>query len=326
MKPFPVIICLDVEPDERELDGNATDNWKGFEETAKFFVNLRPRLERATGTPVKFSWFLRMDPQVERTYGSPWWVAQSYGDVIKELEMAGDEIGLHTHAWRWDEALQKWIADHGDQKWVTHCVQTSFEAYTKAFGRPCLSFRFGDHWMNNETMGLLESLGVRFDLTIEPGMKAKPGLFDEELHTGSLPDYTSTPRQPYRPSCRDYRKESRKRARDLWAIPISTGREEVSRAGRFAGLKRTAAALGVPRRGEPSTLNLSVNASHFSNMMDRLLNVHRVQYLALVVRTDVCADQTSKANLEDNVAFMISHTQLDRFAFVTPAEAIKLLT
>lgn len=325
MKPFPVIICLDVEPDEREIDSEAKD-WEGFEGTCRFFLNLRPRLEVVTRAPVKFSWFFRMDPQIERTYGLPWWVVWRYRDMIKELEVAGDEIGLHTHAWRWDEARQRWITDYGDQKWVTHCVRTSFEAYMKAFGRPCLSFRFGDHWMNNETMGLLESLGVRFDLTIEPGMKAKPGLFHEELQTGSLPDYTHTPGQPYRPSRQDYRKQTPGYARDLWAIPVSTGREEVSRAGRLAGLKRTAAAFGVPRRGEPSTLNLGLNASQFSNVMDRLLNVHRVQYLAPSVRTDVCANQTSKANLEENVAFMLSHPQVDRFAFVTPAEAIELLT
>ena len=326
MKTLPVIVCLDVEPDEREIDSKAKTDWKGFEGTSRFFVNLRPRLMEVTGAPVKFSWFCRMDPQIERTYGLPWWVVWRYRDIIKELEAAGDEIGLHTHAWRWDDARQRWITDYGDQKWVTHCVRTSFEAYLKAFGRPCLSFRFGDHWMNNETVGLLESLGVRFDLTIEPGMRAKPGLVLGELQTGSLPDYTGTPRQPYRPSQQDYRKPSRNGARDLWAIPVSTGREEVSRAGRLASLKRAAAAFGVPRRGSPSTLNLSLRASQFSNMMDRLLNVHRVQYLAPSVRTDVCADQTSKANLEQNIAFMLSHPQVDRFAFVTPAEAIELLT
>jgi hypothetical protein len=325
MKPIPVIVCLDVEPDEREIDRNAKENWRGFEETSRFFIDLRPQLERATGAPVKFSWFFRMDPQIERIYRKPGWVVSRYGDVIKELEMAGDEIGLHTHAWRWDEARQRWISDYGDQTWVNHCVQTSFEAYTKALGRPCLAFRFGDHWMNNETMSLLESLGVRFDLTIEPGRKKKPGLFQEELQTGSLPDYRNTPRQPYRPSRQDYRKPTRNGARDLWAIPVSTGREEVSRASRLAVLKRAAAALGIPRRGEPSTLNLSLRASQFSNIMNRLLDVQRVQYLAPSVRTDVCADQTSKANLEENVAFILSHPQVDRLAFVTPAEAIELL-
>ena len=326
MKPFPVIICLDVEPDEREVDNNANTDWKGFEGTSRFFVNLRPRLEGVTSAPVKFSWFFRMDPQIERAYGLPWWVVSRYRDVIKELELAGDEIGLHTHAWRWDEARQRWTSDYGDQKWVSHCVHTSFEAYRKAFGRSCVTFRFGDHWMNNETMGLLESLGVRFDLTIEPGKKARPGLFREEVQTGSLPDYTSTPRQPYRPSRQDYRKPSRKRARDLWAIPVSTGREEVSKVGRLSGLKRAAAVLGVPRRGEPSTLDLSLKPSQFSNMMDRLLNVHRVQYLAPSVRTDVCACSASRANLEQNVSFMLSHPQISRFAFVTPAGAIELLT
>lgn len=326
MKPIPVIVCLDVEPDEREIDTTSKPDWKGFEETARFFVNLRPRLEAATGTSVKFSWFFRMDPQVECAYGQPSWVVSRYGDLIKQLELAGDEIGLHTHAWRWDEARQRWISDYGDQKWVAHCVQTSFEAYMEALGRPCLAFRFGDHWMNNETMGLLEALGVKFDLTIEPGRKKKPGLFRDELQTGSLPDYRNTPRHPYRPSRRDYRKQTRNGARGLWTIPISTGRAPVSRESRLAVLRRAAAALGVPRRGDPSTLSLSLGASEFRHVMDKLLNVDRAQYLALAVRTDVCANQRSEANLEQNVAFMLSHPQVDRFAFATPAEAVELLT
>ncbi len=157
---LPVILCIDVEPDERQVDLQSPHHWPGFEAAVAFFNNVRPRLEQTTNSPAKFNWFLRMDPQVDRVYGGASWVVEHYGALIEQLERAGDEIGLHTHAWRWDEAMVQWIADHGNQEWVEHCVRISFRAYEDSFGRPCRSFRFGDHWMNNETMHLLESLGV----------------------------------------------------------------------------------------------------------------------------------------------------------------------
>lgn len=324
MRKIPVIICIDVEPKEREIDKAIAKDWEGVEETFKFFSNLRPRLEVATRAPVNFSWFFRMDPQIEHTYGLSWWVINRYGEAIKQLEVAGDEIGLHTHAWRWDAGRHKWVVDHGDQKWINHCLHTSFEAYQSAFGRSCLSFRFGDHWMNNETMGLLESLGVKFDLTVEPGRKAMPALSLEELHTGSLPDYMTTPRWPYRPSRKDFRKHSHTRARGLWVIPLSTGRE----VGRFPGLKRAARALGIDlqRRYEAHQLNLSGNGQLFRGRMNSLLSVWSKSYLAPVVRTDACSDSTSRANMEQNLNFILSHPLVNRFKFVRPAEAIKLLT
>ena len=67
---IPVVICLDVEPDERVFDPLSRPDWQGFERTWEYFSNFRPHLEHATGSPAHFSWFFRMDPQVEYVYGS----------------------------------------------------------------------------------------------------------------------------------------------------------------------------------------------------------------------------------------------------------------
>lgn len=299
MRKIPVILCIDVEPKEREINSAIAKDWEGVEETFKFFSDLRPRLEAATRAPVTFSWFFRMDPQIEHTYGLSWWVVKRYGEAIKQLDLAGDEIGLHTHAWRWDDGRQKWVVDHGDQSWINHCLRTSFKAYQSAFGRPCLSFRFGDHWTNNETMDFLESLGVKFDLTLEPGRKATPALGLDELHKGSLPDSMTMSRWPYRPSRKDFRRHSHAQGRGLWVIPLSTGRD----LGRFARLKRTARALGIDlqRRYEAHQLNLRFNGELFRGRMDTLLSVWSKSYLAPVVRTDACTDSTSRAHMEQNL-------------------------
>lgn len=323
MRDIPVMICIDVEPREREIDSTLAKNWEGVEETFEFFSNLRPRLEVATGASVNFSWFFRMDPQIKHTYGLSSWVIDRYGDAIKQLELAGDELGLHIHAFRWDGGLHKWITDHGNQEWINHCLHTSFEAYQSAFGYPCLSFRFGDHWMNNETMSLLESLGVKFDLTIEPGKKPTDGVQPEELHTGSWPDYTTTPRWPYQPSRQDFRKHGHAQGRGLWVIPLSTG----SGLGRLPRLKQGAMAFGfLQDRYEVCQLNLSIDGPLFQIMMKRLLGLWRKPYLAPVVRTDVCSSSPSRANMEQNLNFMLSHPLVNSFKFVRPAEGIKLLT
>jgi hypothetical protein len=322
MREIPVIVCLDVEPDERELGGAASGGWEGFEETFKYFGGLRPRLEAATGARAHFSWFFRMDPQIEQAYGLSWWVAERYGEAIRQLGLAGDELGLHTHAWRWDAARLKWVVDHGDQRWVEHCLHTSFEAYRTAFGRQCRSFRFGDRWMNDETMALLETLGVKFDLTVEPGKAARPGLHARELHTGSLPDYTATPRWPYRPSRRDFRRQGPAPARGLWVVPLST--QEV--LGRFAGLKRAAMACGIfQRRYEACQLNLCLDAPLFRVMVGRLLERPAKSYLAPVARTEIGVRPAERANLERNVDFLLSHPLAEHFRFVRPAEAVELL-
>ncbi|HYY59265.1 MAG TPA: hypothetical protein VE842_18190, partial [Pyrinomonadaceae bacterium] len=220
MKKIPILICIDVEPDKRAPAPNVLKDWVGFEQSFEFYSELRPRLERATRSPVHFSWFFRMDSQIQFVYGDPAWGVRRYGRLIEELEKAGDELGLHTHAWRWDEDTARWFADMRDQQWVDHCVRMSFEAFQKCFNRPCLSFRFGDSWINNKTLDLIERLGARFDLTLEPGLKR---LLIPEHFVGSAPDFTRVPQRPYHPSKLDFRKRGTWWKRGLWMIPLSTG-------------------------------------------------------------------------------------------------------
>jgi hypothetical protein len=219
MEKLPIAICIDVEPDERAIDPRVAADWLGFEKTFEFFERLRPQLEDVTGAAAHFSWFVRMDPQIAQAYGSPAWSVARYGKLLDRLLASGDEIGLHIHAWRWDEAFGNWIADMGNQEWVDSCVRMGFAAFEQSLKRPCRSFRFGDHWMNNATLDLVERLGARFDLTAEPGRKM---LLIPEPRTGFPPDYSLTPSQPYRPSKTNFTECSDSTARRLWVVPLST--------------------------------------------------------------------------------------------------------
>jgi hypothetical protein len=322
LNAIPVILCVDFEPYNRQIRPDEGENWEGVAETAEYFGALRSRLEEVTGAPAHFNWFFRMDPQIEHAYGSAGWAAERYGEVIERFDAAGDELGLHTHAWRWDEGAGRWVTDHDNQRWVEHCVRMSFEAYREAFGRPCLSFRFGDRWMNEETMDLLESLGVRFELTLEPGRIPRPYPTDKSP-VGTLPDFVGVPRRPYRPSRRDFREHEPGNERDLWAIPVSTGKEP----GRFVGVKRAAAALGIDlrKRNDTVPLNLGLNAPLFRALTESWLAAAEEQYLVLIVRSDNSLPSRGRAHVEENFDFLLTHPLAPRLRFTTPAEALALL-
>lgn len=322
---IPVVMCIDVEPDAREIDASERAGWRGLAPAYEFFSRLRPELEGTTGSPARFSWFLRMDPQVEHAYGSPSWVVERHPEIFRELESAGDELGLHTHAWRWDEPSRRWVSDHGNQEWVEHCVRISFEAFQRALGRPCRSFRFGDHWMNDETMRLLEELGARFDLTVEPGRKAARVGNRRELCTGSLPDYRSVPRHPYRPSRSNFKEPGFTDGREIQVIPLSTARPGRPAVGRLLNLKR-AAKYCLSGFRDPLQLNPCSDVSDFRQMLDGILRLRRDSYLAPVLRVDGFSKPQERDNLEQNFRHILNHPLAERLVFVTPAAAVELLS
>lgn len=143
----------------------------------------------------------------------------------------------------------------------------------------------------------------------------------KEVYTGMLPDYSTTPSRPYKPSRQDFRKDSHSQERELWVIPLSTDKA----VGRFVRLKRAAKALGIDLY-EADQLNLGHDRSQFRAMMNSLLDVRMKSYLAPAIKTDALIYSPARAHLERNVDFILSHPLVNRFQFVRPAEAIELLT
>jgi len=206
------MMCIDVEPDPREVELRV-EPWHGFEKTFEHFhKELRPKISALTGAPVHYVWFWRVDPQIELAYGDPAWGLKHYADQIKELEKAGDEIAVHPHTWAWNREKSSWFVDNGNQKWVEHCVSTARKGYRDVYGRDCDSIRVGDRWINNATVRFIENLGFKYDLTLEPGQPwwSKDKML--EPFTDDLPDYGDVPLHPYRPSLFDY-KQPGQRAR-----------------------------------------------------------------------------------------------------------------
>lgn len=196
----PVVLCIDVEPDERMFDPDGpAPPWLGFERAVERLPSLRDRLARLTGAAVRVNWFLRMDEQVDRTWGSREWAAAAYGELLEGLVRDGDELGLHTHPWRWDHSTGDWYAEYADPGWAVASIDAAFDAFEGAFGRSCEVHRGGDHHLSGPVLERLGARGVRVDLTIEPGQRAG-GAVRGEASRGTGADYRGVPREPYRSS------------------------------------------------------------------------------------------------------------------------------
>ena len=316
MKQVPTVICVDVEPDERQPDLNASTNWTGFEESLRLFEELRCRSSIET----IFCWFLRMDPQIEIVHGSAQWVVERYGTEIDNLRSAGDEIGLHTHAWR--RVGEKWITDNGDQRWVNQCVQVSFDAYKSAFGSECRSFRFGDHWMNNATFDLAESLGAQYNLTVEPGRRSsarRRGLSPSEVWTGRFPDYANVPREPYKPRREDFTKcVEAHDEREMWVIPVSTALLPHWPAAPF--YRRVIWRTRYGRRLY-YPLSLALGPDQFRHCLADVLEGKNGRHLCVVVQTGSTLNHVG-ARVRENLELVLSHATEGRVQLMTPARLV----
>jgi hypothetical protein len=315
---IPVIFCVDVEPDPRLVNHDSPEPLVGYELTQRYLRDLRPRIEAVTGAPVHYSWFLRIDAQME-PYGSATWIMDHYGAHMEEIQRAGDEIGVHPHAYRWLEDERTWLHDFGNQEWVDHCLRMSLEGFSKTLGRPCLSLRFGDRWLNTATANLAERLGVRFDLTVEPGAPPLPTPGPGERASGPLPDYYRVPRTPYVPSRLDFRRPERRGSRTIRMIPLTSAYLRFGFHPREYLWRVKTNGIRGRRQDTPLYMWVSWRGQNtFDRLLDRALGAQRRPYLAFAIRT---RPDISEA-VGPRVDALLAHPASSHFRFSTPAEAL----
>ncbi len=222
---LPITLCIDVEPDAHVFPLEAPSGWSGFQYMLERMRRLRDALERLTDQPVHFGWDLRMDPQIALGFGSATYLADRYSSELEQLVDEGDAIGLHTHAWRWDDTARAWIADHLNQQWVDECLAIAVGSYRESIGGVPGFHRFGAQFMSTDTMNLLRTLGIPIDMTIEPGEPPnRDATMPGTIWTGKTGDFRRAMRSPYIPSPDDYRIPSPKLADSLWELPLTSAR------------------------------------------------------------------------------------------------------
>jgi hypothetical protein len=236
--------------------------------------------------------------------------------MLQALVGLGDEIGLHVHAARLDEELGSWIEDFGSQEWISECVTSAFGAYSAAFGAPCRSVRFGNHFMNESTSNLIERLGARFDLTPEPGARRRTQLGGNLVMTGELPDYTNLRRMPHRRvqislGQRDEENNS------LWIVPVSTVilDDDAPDEARMASDDKTYLRLGLWYPPEA-----------FAYVFDSCLRALDAPHLSLVMRSDMPLVPLLDSFIQRNIRWIADHPLARQFVICRPDEAVKVVS
>ena len=302
---IPLIFCVDVEPDEHTFPVDAPSSWAGFEYLAEASVELRNRITAVTGEPARFTWALRIDPQIADSYGDPAWIVDQHRGFFDDALENGDAIGVHPHAWRWDLDRSIWVADHEDADWVDHCLEMSVEGFQSRFGRLPAYHRYGARFMSSRVMQTAERLGMRIDLTLEPGEEQlDPGEHLGGIMTGGLPDFGAIPREPYQPDRTDYRRAASDRTGAMWTIPLSAGHptpgrrsldrlKHPARSARGLGRRvrrttRKVAGTPLPRMADHRTLRLwGPRPDEVWDQAFASLDAIPHRYLAFGVRSDM---------------------------------------
>jgi hypothetical protein len=317
---IPVIVCIDIEPDERIPVRPSP--WVGYGALQRRLAELRPHLP-GLGSSAHFAWFLRMDPQIDAIHGTPAWGAVTYRVQLDEALAEGDALGLHVHSFRQRDELSGWLTEFGDQAWVDHCLDVGLAAFEAAWGRKCASFRFGDGWMNDATVARLQASGIRHDLTLEPGKYEPRGIRPWEPMTGAGPDLRSLPREPYHPSVADFRRPDPTRPDSLWIIPVTTGRP---RPG-LARLRSLYRAILRPRwiTSESLALNPALSPPLFRDLLDQALESPATRLLVLAVRSDAGLTPWRLTHVTRNLEAVARVARRATLAFCTPAEALGAL-
>jgi hypothetical protein len=315
-----VILCIDVEPDERETAVGRPRPWAGYRALQRQLEALRPDLP-GLGASARYTWFLRMDPQIADTYGAAGWVATTYRAELDGALANGDALGLHVHPFRRSAGSPGWIVDFADQGWVEHCMDVGLTAFHEAWGRACVDFRYGDGWMNDATIAWLEARGIRHDLTLEPGKHLPGGLRPGPAWVGQAPDLRSVPTGPYRPSLGDFRQPDPARTEGLWIVPVTTGRLRPS-LGLVRKVYRALLRPGWITRAT-LVLNPALSPPLFRDLLEQALAHDDWPLLVLTVRSDVGLSGRQLRNVSQNMA------RLGRAAravgLCTPAEGLAAL-
>ena len=323
----PIVLSIDAEPDGFFIDPRHPEPWRGLEQAQRVLKPLREQIAAHIGAPPRFTWMVRMDPQISVTYRSAAWPLERYRAIFSALRAAGDEIGLHVHTYRPVDGPGDWIVECADERWVEHCVRSSIAAFAEAQGSRPRVFSMGVHWMSNAIVQLLEEQGIEIDHSLLPGQRGRP-MSELVGHggaaSGELADCRHVPRRPYRPSKRDFRIEDPSRTEGLWMLPATAIPEGVPVHWQRR-LRRFAAKLIGRSRIDLSPLALRRGPAELRPGFERILSTCEQPHFVFEMRCNVFDAPDVWRRIQACLDYILSHPEAHRFRFVTPHEALELL-
>lgn len=200
MEPIPAVWRIDIEPDDFQPESGRPP-WAGFLAAADLVDRLRDRLADRSGAAVHPTWFLRLDPDIERCYGRTDFVVDHYRAHLDRFRAQGDPLGIHVHYYRWDERRGVSYSDHADTGWTIHCLETAARTFERCFGEPPRRASQGGYFVTDALVDRAIELGVEVDVTAEPGVHPlSDGATFGDYTTAPSPDFRQYPRRPYYPS------------------------------------------------------------------------------------------------------------------------------
>jgi len=325
-EPVPVVLCIDCEPDPRMIDPSDPPPLAGYQLVHDFFAQWRAPVEDLTGAPVHLNWSFRMDPQIATAYGSPAVFVERHPELLARVRDAGDGLGVHPHAFRWDGRAGTWVLDLADSTYVRECLELAAGTFREAVGESPMLLRYGDGFLDQTVIATADALGIAYDLTLEPGQPARPVWETTlgELATAWLPDWRRVPRYPYHPAVDDYRRVAAGgRGRAIRLVPLSSGPTWLGRS--VLARLRARRAHGRDGWKQRNLLYMALpcwtGANTFGEMLRRTLKVQKRPYLAFAIRTDWAQRPDHRRNIERCLDALLREHRHRRLVFCTPAEA-----
>jgi hypothetical protein len=320
MKRIPAIWRIDVEPDEPDIRPEPTPPpWRGFTAMATLVEELRPRLADRAGVEAHPTWFLRLDPNIERCFGQADFVVERYRGLLDRLLARGDRFGIHVHCHRWDERRQATYSDHADREWASYCVNVAAKTFERCFGEPVRRSSQGGYFLDEAVVDRAIAAGIEVDVTAEPGLA--PHVGDPSFGayaTAPSTDFRSFPRHPYYPSRAAVSTPaiSSTDARPILIVPLTAYDYETALTPWHSRIVKRA--LGRPRQHLP--LNPWKKWPHprtFWDLVARAAEEGPARYIAFAIRTDSPSSDSGR-DVRALLEYLPHHPLAERLCFVDP--------
>jgi len=327
----PAFLHFDVEPDAFQLRKADPRAWTGFCAAFDFAARLRDALERAGGPRPRFSWYVRVDPQVEEACGRADDVLARFPDRFERLRAEGDSLGVHAHPIRWSRERASWVHDLADEGWLRECTSRSLDAFERATGSPARIYRAGAGVLHEAIVDVLDERGVEVELSLEPvrhwssDVRDVRTAVDASPIVGECPDCSAAARTPYRPARGDFRRVGGADARRIVLVPVTTAPRKRPPTGLALLARRV---VGRPPRPRSTRVLYPTDGRllprSFWDLAAFQLTTMERPYLSLGVRTDAPGSALAE-RVEGLFLALASHALARRLRFVGPVREVEAL-